>query len=103
MMISQDCQCNETNELFSNNRRLISRLSNTLRRIWYRIKRSANRYKQWENMKHNHRLLLTMEDRMLSDIGLSRADAVRISNAHTFWKFVFQPESDDMEDQGRNG
>ncbi len=89
MTILQDCKCNETNYQFSN----------TLRRIWCLIKRSANRYKQWDRMKHNHRLLLAMEDRMLSDIGLSRADAVRISNAHTFWKFMFQPESNDMEDR----
>ncbi len=92
MTILQDCQCNETNDLFSN----------TLQRVWYLIKRSATRYKQWKEMKHNHRMLLTMEDRMLKDIGLSRADAVRISNAHTFRKFVFQPESNDMEDQGQN-
>ncbi len=92
MTIIQDCQCNETNDLFSS----------TLQRVWCLIKRSAIRYKQWKEMKHNHRMLLTMEDRLLSDIGLSRADAVRISNAHTFWKFVFQPESNDMKDQGRN-
>ncbi len=91
MTILQDCQCNETNDQFSN----------TLHRIWCTIKRTAKRCKQWDEMKHNHRLLLTMEDRMLSDIGLSRADAVRISNAHTFWKFMFQPELNDMEDQGR--
>ncbi len=92
MTTFQDCQCNETNDHFSN----------TFQRIWCLIKRTATRVKQWEEMKHNHRLLLTMEDRMLSDIGLSRADAVRISNAHTFWKFVFGPESNDMEDRGRN-
>ena len=32
-------------------------------------------------------------DRMLSDIGLRRCDAIRITNAHSFWKFMFQPES----------
>jgi uncharacterized protein YjiS (DUF1127 family) len=89
MMISQDCQCNETNDGFST----------FLQRIWYLVKRTGKRYKQWNEMKHNHRLLLTMEDRMLNDIGLSRADAVRISNAHTFWKFLFQAESG-YKDQG---
>ncbi|MCP3874101.1 MAG: DUF1127 domain-containing protein [Desulfobacteraceae bacterium] len=89
MMILQDCQCNETNYPFKI----------TLRRIWYLIKRTVNRYDQWEEMKHNHRILLTMEDRMLKDIGQSRADAVRISNSHTFWKFIFQPESNGMKDR----
>ena len=79
MMIS-DCQCNQTNQEFSN----------LLGRTWTRIKRIAHQYKQWNRMKHNHRLLLTMEDRLLKDIGLSRADAVRISNGHSFWKFVFE-------------
>ncbi|MCP4670208.1 MAG: DUF1127 domain-containing protein [Desulfobacula sp.] len=89
MTILQDCQCNETNYQFLNN----------LRRIWYLINRTVRRYNQWHRMKHNHRLLFTMEDRMLKDIGLSRADAVRISNAHTFRKFMFQPESNDMKDR----
>ncbi len=83
MTIIQDCQCNEKNDLYSN----------TLRRIWYLIKRTVNRYKQWKEMKYDHRLLLTKEDRMLKDIGLSRADVFRVSNAHTFMKFVFQSES----------
>ncbi len=92
MMISQDCQCNETNHDFSN----------FLQRTWTGIKRVVNRYRQWENMKHNHRLLLTMDNRLLKDIGLSRADAVRISNAHSFWKFMCQPETDGMKNQDRN-
>ena len=91
MMISQDCQCKETNHGFLN----------FFQRIWHLVKRTGKRYNQWNEMKHNQLLLLTMEDRMLKDIGLSRADAVRISRAHTFWKFVFQPESD-VKDRGRN-
>lgn len=90
MTTLQDCQCNQTNQEFPN----------LLGRTWTGIKRVVNRYNQWNRMKHNHRLLLTMEDRMLKDIGLSRADAVRISQAHSFWKFVFKPKPDDMTDQG---
>ncbi len=90
MTTSQDCQCNQTNQEFPN----------LLGRTWTRIKNTANRYRQWNRMKHNHRLLLTMDNRMLKDIGLSRADAVRISQAHSFWKFVFKPKPDDMTDQG---
>ncbi len=86
MMILQDCKCNETNYRFSN----------ILRRIWYLIKRTIKRYKQWEERRHNLRLLLTMEDRMREDIGLSRTDIVRISNAHTF-RIMFQPESNNMK------
>ncbi|MCG8635398.1 MAG: DUF1127 domain-containing protein [Desulfobacterales bacterium] len=89
MTTFQDCRDTRTNYLFSN----------SLRRAWCFIRRTANRLKKWEEMKHNHRLLLTMEDRMLKDIGLSRADALRISNAHTFWKFVFHPEPDETEDE----
>lgn len=92
MTTIQDCQCSQTNQNFPN----------LFGRIWTRIKRIANRYRQWDAMKHNHRLLLTMEDRMLQDIGLSRADAVRISQAHSFWKFMCQPETDGMRNQDRN-
>jgi len=90
MINSQDCRCNETNNLSS---------KNTLKRIWSLIKGTANRYKKWEEMKHNQELLLTMDDRMLKDIGLSRADAVRISNATPFWKFMIQSESNGVKDQ----
>lgn len=88
MMISQDCQCKETNYGFST----------FFQRTWHLAKGTVKRYKKWKRMEHNLRLLLTMEDRMLKDIGLSRADAVRLSNAQTFWKFMFQPESNGMED-----
>ena len=91
MMISQNCKCNETDYQFSN----------ILRRIWHLIKRTIKRHKQWDKRKHNPSLLL-MEDRMLKDIGLSRADVVRISNAHSF-RVMFQPELNDMKDRsGQN-
>jgi uncharacterized protein YjiS (DUF1127 family) len=89
MMISQDCQCNETNDGFST----------FLQRIWHLVKRTGKRYKEWERMKHNLRLLSSMEDRMLKDIGLSRCDAVRLNNAESFWAFMFKPESG-YKDQG---
>ena len=88
-MTFEACQTNQRTPLFSN----------TLRRIWGLTKRTASRYSQWQKMKQNHRLLITMDDRMLKDIGLSRADAIRVSNAHTFWKFMFQPESNDRHDR----
>ena len=92
MMISQDCQCSETNDGFSN----------FFQRVWHLVKRTGKRYKEWERMKHNLRLLFTMEDRMLNDIGLSRADAVRLNNAESFWEFMFKPESDGKKDRSRN-
>ena len=85
----QRCQCNEENYL----------PANTFRRIWDLIKRMVHRYREWGRLKHNHRLLIAMDDRLLKDIGLSRADAVRVSNAHTFWKFMFQPESNTLDDR----
>ena len=91
MMISQDCQCKETNDGFST----------FFQRIWHLVKRTGQRYEQWDEMKHNQLLLLAMEDRMLSDIGLSRWDAVRISNAHSFWKFMFRSESDVFTEKSR--
>ncbi len=89
MMTYEECQCDQRTYQYSN----------TLWRIWDLAKRTASRYRQWQKMKHNHHLLFTMEDRMLKDIGLSRADAVRISNEHTFWKFMFQPESEAIKDR----
>ncbi len=88
MMISQDCQSNATNDGFLT----------FLQRIWHLVKRTRKRYKQWQQMKHNLCLLLSMEDRMLNDIGLSRADAVRLNNAESFRKFMFQSKSNTMED-----
>ena len=90
MTTLQDCQCNEENYLAANT---FQRIWDLIKRNANRIKRIANRYREWASLKHNHRLLITMDDRLLKDIGLSRADAVRISNEHTFWKFIFKPES----------
>ena len=84
MTTLQDCQCNSENYP----------VANPLRRVWDLVKRTAARYREWEKLKYNHSLLIAMDDRMLKDIGLSRADAIRISKAHTFWDFIFQPESD---------
>jgi len=94
MTTLQECQCCQCNEEAYQVANPFLRIWDLIKRIANRIKRIANRYREWESLKHNHRLLITMDDRLLKDIGLSRADAVRISNDHTFWKFIFQSESD---------
>ena len=91
MTTLQDCQCCQCNEENY-------QIENTLRRTWNLIKRTARRYRKWRKMKHDHHLLVTMDARMLKDIGLSRADAIRVSNEHTFWKYMFQPDSDGRKD-----
>jgi len=86
MMISQEFKYNEANYRFPNIFRLMRQL----------IERTINRYNQWKQRRQNLGLLLTMEDRMRKDIGLSRTDTDRIRNACTF-RVIFQPELNNMK------
>ena len=52
------------------------------------IRKIGRRYVQWVELKHQQRQLMAMEDRMLKDIGLSRADAVRITTGTRFWPYM---------------
>lgn len=71
--------------------------TNAWGRVFQRLGRFTRhlfqRYEKWKEMRHHHHELLRMEDRMLKDIGLSRAEAVRMTRGHNFWKFVFMPEA----------
>lgn len=57
---------------------------------WCRLRYFSRRYKEWLEIKEQHRLLLSMEDRMLNDIGLSRADAVRLTKGFGFFSYLFE-------------
>ena len=81
MMISQEYNYNEESFRFPQIFRPIRQL----------IERTINRYNPWKQKRQNLAVLLTMEDRMRKDIGLSRVDTDRFRNAYTF-RVMFQPE-----------
>lgn len=83
MEITHERHCNETND----------QMLNVFQRIWHFIKRVVKKYQEWETMKAQHRQLLNMSDHMLKDIGLSRADAVRLTEGYRFREFMAEPES----------
>jgi uncharacterized protein YjiS (DUF1127 family) len=43
------------------------------------------RLQEWQEQAHSRRLLATLDDRMLSDIGIDRATAAKESSA-PFWR-----------------
>ncbi len=79
-MISQECRYDCSSQPFYC----------VLLRFWRFIKKIFQRYEKWVQMKHQHRQLLEMDDHLLKDIGLSRCDAVRITQGHALWRFLFQ-------------
>lgn len=88
MTILNDCRYTEPTHWFST----------ILLQTWCFIKRLTKRYKQWEERRQNLDLLLSMEDRMLKDIGQSRADAVRINHENGFWNVLFPlADKDDVK------
>ena len=46
------------------------------------------RYTQWRIIRENCRHMQKMDDRMLADIGISRADVVRLSTGYGFFKHM---------------
>ena len=82
-MVTQECQSTYSTIAFFR----------MLQRLWRYMRYLSERCGEWNEMKRQHRELLGLEDRMLRDIGLSRADAVRITKGHSFWKYLFQPEA----------
>ena len=81
-MIFQQCQTTDTTIAFSNVFQRPLRYLQQLRR----------RYGEWHEIQRQHAELLRKDDRMLKDIGLSRVDAIRITQGQNFWKHMFQPE-----------
>lgn len=77
-MIARECQCNG----------LEQPVHTGLGQIFTFIGQLCLRYGQWLEMKDQHRVLMSMDHRMLNDIGLSRADAVRLTTGHSFWKHM---------------
>lgn len=53
-------------------------LRNSFKRLWLRLE-------NWLDKRHQRRMLSQLDDHMLKDIGISRADAVRESRK-AFWK-----------------
>lgn len=49
------------------------------------LKRIGNTIMRWDQLSKQRRQLREMDDRMLSDIGLSRADVTRIADKQ-FWE-----------------
>lgn len=88
-MISQECQYKETND----------QVSNLFQRVWHMVKRFVKRYQEWEAMKQQHRQLLGLSNHMLKDIGISSADAIRLTRGYTFRQFMLES---DAEHQNRS-
>ncbi|HCY84760.1 MAG TPA: hypothetical protein DHV36_06455 [Desulfobacteraceae bacterium] len=81
MTTIQECQyrdCQKVERSFSTG---ISRAVTALVRI-------CRRYGRWIELKDQQRQLLSMDNRMLKDIGLSRADAVRLTTGPRFWPYM---------------
>jgi len=74
----------------------VTRFFSRIQRLAHRI---ALRYDRWAMIKTQQRQLITMDDRMLNDIGLSRADAVRIASGPRFWSYMRGSEEENS-DQG---
>lgn len=70
-----------------------------LQRLFRRTKLLCRRYAQWRQRIHDHEALLRMEDRMLKDIGLSRADVRRMGRDLNFWRHMLQSEVEDNESE----
>ena len=51
-----------------------------------------HRYGEWHEMQRQFSELLRKDDRMLKDIGLSRADVIRITQGQNFWEHMSRPE-----------
>jgi uncharacterized protein YjiS (DUF1127 family) len=63
--------------------------------FYYRIRKFIKQawlgYRRWKKLKEHSRLLLEMENYLLKDIGISRADAVRFSRQRdSLWKCIFK-------------
>jgi len=48
---------------------------------------------RWHDLAHQRRALLSLDERMLKDIGITRADAVREAR-RAFWRDTIDPSSD---------
>ncbi|WP_020585820.1 DUF1127 domain-containing protein [Desulfobacter curvatus] len=76
--------------------------------FYYRIRKFIRQvwqgYRRWEMLKKHSCLLLEMDDYLLKDIGISRADAVRFSRQRdSLWKCIFKNAAADQNhsDQDR--
>jgi uncharacterized protein YjiS (DUF1127 family) len=60
----------------------------------------CRRYGKWIELKDQQRQLLSMNTRMLKDIGLSRADAVRLTSGPRFWPYILGKTEGETKDDG---
>lgn len=81
-MISQQCQTTDSTIAFFT----------IFQRAWRYLKHLYERYGEWHEMQRQFSELLRKDDRMLKDIGLSRADVIRITQGQNFWEHMSQPE-----------
>ena len=88
MSVIQECQHQECRSRENSVRRLSLKLFNPAKKIIHFFHRIWRRYALWLKVKEQHRQLMTMNDHMLNDIGLSRADAVRINTGYGFWSHM---------------
>ncbi len=49
------------------------------------LQRLGMRLQRWEELSRQRQQLMEMDDRLLKDIGLSRADVERIAGGRRFW------------------
>lgn len=71
--------------------------------FYYRIKKTIKQawhgYRRWQMLNKQCRQLLEMENYLLKDIGLSRADAVRFSRQRdSLWTCIFTNMKADSND-----
>jgi len=52
------------------------------------VQKMLRRYKRWVAIKESCRQLQKMDERMLKDIGISRADVVRLTTYDGLWKHM---------------
>ena len=89
MILSQECRYYESDY----------RLFNAAQQLWCRTKQFAHRLQQWGKILDQRRQLLSMNDRMLKDIGISRADAVRLARSPGFLEFMLQKTPEAPQDK----
>lgn len=88
----QECQCRK-----DQGREFAKPLRSGVINLFRRILWISRRYARWVKIKEQQRQLMAMDDRMLNDIGLSRADAVRITSTPRFWSFILGRAEDNKD------
>ncbi len=88
MILYKECRYHETDY----------RIFNAAQQLWCQVKQFAYRFQRWGEIQGQRRQLLSMNDRMLKDIGISRADAVRLTSSPGFLEVIFKKDSGDVSE-----